>query len=230
MRPLFPVSSELTQILESVHNIKKIKKGSFLFQEGMVAEEIFILQSGKVKISKITPDGSELTLRLCSAGDLIGELSMFAPTSKYMLSAKVMESGEAAVINKKDLENRLTMDNELLIEFMKWMNIQNQKLQAKLRDLILYGKKGALYSTLIRLSNSFGVMTDEGIKIELPLTNQELANFCGTSREVINRMLSDLRKNRIISVDKGIITIHNLKYLKQEIDCENCPLDICSID
>ncbi|WP_162882473.1 helix-turn-helix domain-containing protein, partial [Serratia marcescens] len=73
-------------------------------------------------------------------------------------------------------------------------------------------------------------VTEQGIVIKTPLTNQELANFCGTSREVVNRMLGDLRKNNVISIEKGIITIHRLAFLKAEIDCENCPLDTCNIE
>jgi CRP/FNR family transcriptional regulator len=96
--------------------------------------------------------------------------------------------------------------------------------------LVLHGKKGALYSTLIRITNSYGVKTEKGILIDLPLTNQELANFCGTSREVVNRLLGDLRKLGIISIDKGSITIHDLDHLKNEIDCEECPTEICKID
>jgi CRP-like cAMP-binding protein len=68
-----------------------------------------------------------------------------------------------------------------------------------------------------------------GIHINLPLTNLEIANFCGTSREVINRLLSDLRKNEIISINKGVITIHDLEFLRNDINCENCPLEICGI-
>jgi CRP/FNR family transcriptional regulator len=113
---------------------------------------------------------------------------------------------------------------------MKWMSQQYRKTQAKFRDLVLHGKKGALYSTLIRMSNTHGMKTNKGILIELPLTNQELANFCGTSREVVNRLLSELRKNEIISIDKGTITINDLEYLKREIDCEDCPAVICRID
>lgn len=94
----------------------------------------------------------------------------------------------------------------------------------------MHGKKGALYSTLIRITNSYGKNTKQGILIELPLTNQELANFCGTSREVVNRLLSDLRKAGIISIDKGSITIHDLDYIKNEIDCEDCSTEICKID
>ncbi|WP_245243500.1 helix-turn-helix domain-containing protein, partial [Mesobacillus selenatarsenatis] len=60
--------------------------------------------------------------------------------------------------------------------------------------------------------------------------NQELANFCGTSREVVNRLLSELRKSNIISIDKGFITVHALNVLKREIDCENCPVEVCNIE
>lgn len=110
------------------------------------------------------------------------------------------------------------------------MSLQSRKTQTKFRDLVLYGKKGALYSTLIRLCNSYGITAGNGIVIDLPLTNQELANFCGTSREVVNRLLSDLKKHEIISIAKGTITVHDVEYLKQEVDCEDCPVEICKID
>jgi CRP-like cAMP-binding protein len=230
MQPVTQLSSHLEQLLQSVQHVRKIEKGTFLYQEGSDAKEVFIIQSGKVQISKITPDGRELTLRLCSTGELIGELSMFCPSSKYILNAKVVEGGEVAVIYKDELERRLETDSALALEFMKWESLQNRKTQTKFRDLVLNGKKGALYSTLIRLSNSYGKQTDTGIMIDLPMTNQELANFCGTSREVVNRMLSELRKKHALSIDKGIITIHDLNYLKEEINCENCPLDVCNIE
>jgi CRP/FNR family transcriptional regulator len=113
---------------------------------------------------------------------------------------------------------------------MTWLSAQNRKNQAKFRDMLLHGKKGAFYSTLIRLSNSYGTEAEDGKIINLPFTNQELANFCGTSREVVNRMLAQLRKNNVISIKKGRITILDFDYLKQEIDCENCPIEICTID
>jgi len=219
-----------SHILETVHHIKKIEKGSFLFQEGAKADELYIVQSGILQISKIIPDGRELTLRLCSKGDFVGELNLFSPSSRYLLSARVVESGEVAVIMKDVLEETLSQNLPLSFEFIRWMSQQYRKTQTKFRDLVLHGKKGALYSTLIRFSNSYGIRTNKGILIELPLTNQELANFCGTSREVVNRLLSDLRRAGIISIDKGFIEIHDLEFLKREIDCEDCPVEICKVD
>jgi CRP-like cAMP-binding protein len=230
MQSVKEVPVTLTHLFDTVHHIKKIEKGTFLFQEGSLAEELYIVQSGILQISKIIPDGRELTLRMCSRGDFVGELNIFSPAPRYLLSARVTEDGGVAVIKKEVLEEKLSNDLPLALEFMKWMSQQFRKTQTKFRDLVLHGKKGALYSTLIRMTNSHGIKTNKGILIELPLTNQELANFCGTSREVVNRLLSDLRKAGIISIDKGAITIHDLEYLKREIDCEDCPIEICKID
>ncbi|MEO2077529.1 MAG: Crp/Fnr family transcriptional regulator [Bacillus sp. (in: firmicutes)] len=230
MQSVKEIPITLSHLFDTVHHLRKIEKGSFLFQEGSTADELFIIQSGILQISKIIPDGRELTLRMCTKGDLVGELNLFSPASKFSLSARVIESGEVAVIKKDVLEEKLSQNLPLSIEFIQWMSQQYRKNQTKFRDLVLHGKKGALYSTLIRISNSYGIKTNKGILVDLPLTNQELANFCGTSREVVNRLLSDLRKTDIISIDKGTITIHDLDFLKREIDCEDCPVEICKVD
>ncbi|WP_413302079.1 Crp/Fnr family transcriptional regulator [Bacillus sp. 1P10SD] len=230
MQSVKEIPVTLSHLFDTVHHIRKIEKGTFLFQEGSNADELYIVRSGILQISKIIPDGRELTLRMCSNGELVGELNLFSPTSKFLLSARVVESGEVAVIKKETLEEKLSQDLPLSFEFIQWMSQQYRKTQTKFRDLVLHGKKGALYSTLIRISNSYGIKTNKGILVELPLTNQELANFCGTSREVVNRLLSDLRRTNMISIDKGIITIHDIDYLKREIDCEDCPIEICKVD
>ncbi len=229
MQTILDMSADLTELFQSIHHIQRVEKGSLLFQEDSFTNELYIIQSGLVQVSKIIPDGRELTLRMCSKGDLVGELALFNSTQRYLLNGKVIESGEVSVIPKDRLEANLSKNHSLAIEFIKWMSLQHQKTQTKFRDLILNGKKGAMYSTLIRLANTYGEINSNGITISIPLTNQELANFCATSREVVNRLLSELRKNRIISVEKGLITIFDMNYLKKEIDCENCPIEICNI-
>jgi len=223
-------SNELKELLQTIHHVKKVSKGQYLFQEGNLATELYFVITGKVQVGKIIPDGRELTLRLCSAGEIIGELALFSKQALHSQTAKVVESGEVAVIYKSDLEEQLAKNIPLAMECMKWITDHHRKSQAKFRDLLLNGKRGALFSTLIRLANSYGVETPEGVLINHALTNQELANFCGTSREVINRMLSELKKEHVISQKNGLITIHDLEYLRIEIDCENCGIDICNIE
>ena len=221
---------EIKELLRFADRTMNTEKGQYLFQEGMDAEELYIIISGKVQISKITADGRELTLRIAGENDICGELTLFTHSPKYLLSALVVDSGTVAVIKKDVIEKEIFKDSALAFEFMKWMSDHFRKTQTKFRDLVLHGKKGALFSTLIRMTNSYGVQKKDGILIDLPLTNQELGNFCGTSRESTNKFLNELKREGIISVNKGKIMIHNLQYLRNEIACENCPITYCSIE
>ncbi|WP_182200049.1 Crp/Fnr family transcriptional regulator [Paraliobacillus salinarum] len=229
-RQLKGMSKDLSAVLSAVDHRIPIKKNTFLFQQGEEVSELYIIYSGRVQIGKISPDGRELTLRICAKHDIVGELAFEEEQPKYILNAKVMEDGEVGVIKKQTLEEKLLVDPNLTMEFLKIMNLTYRKDQTKFRDLVLHGKKGALYSTLIRLTNSYGKKVPDGILINISLTNQELANFCGTSRESVNRLLNDLRRNNIIKIEKGKITIFDLEFLKEEINCENCPIVLCTID
>ena len=221
--------TEIENVFLSKASIKKVIKGSYLFQEGMTAKELYLVKSGMVQIGKVIPDGRELSLRICSSGDVIGELTLFCDESTYMLNARVMEDTEVYVLPKTIFEENLSSKPELTVEWLQWVQLQSRKNQTKFRDLILHGKKGAIFSTLIRLTNSYGKKAEDGILIDYPMTNQDLANFCGTSREVVNRMLNDLKKEKVLSMEKSKIIIHDLEYLKDEIDCEHCPVDVCTI-
>ena len=151
-------------------------------------------------------------------------------TLNISLSAVVLEEAEIAIINKDVLEKAMFENSSLAYEFMKWMSDHFRKTQTKFRDLVLNGKKGALYSTLIRMTNSYGIVKQNGILIDLPLTNQKLGDFCGTSRESTNKTLNDLRRKGVLSINKGKITVHDLQYLRNEIGCENCPAVFCNIE
>jgi CRP-like cAMP-binding protein len=214
-------SIEIKELLRFADRKIRSERGSYLFQEGMLAEELYIIISGKVQISKITSDGRELSLRICGENDICGELTLFTDNPRYLLSARILEEGEIVAIKKDVIESEIFQNSKLAFEFMKWMSDHFRKTQTKFRDLVF---------TLIRMSNSYGIHKENEILIDLPLTNQELANFCGTSRESTNRILSELKKDKKISIKKGKISILDLQYLKDEIGCENCPAVYCSIE
>ncbi len=225
------ISSNLINSLEEIGINMKIYKDTYLFQEGMNANEIYLIKSGLIHIHQLTSEGRELKLRICKKNDIVGELILFADDATYMLSGKVMADGEVLVINKDELENKLSMNGALTFEFFKWYSDHIRKIQSKQKDLLLNGKKGALYSTLIRLTNSYGVEHRDGILIDILLTNQNLADFCACTRESINRMLSELKKQEIISYDdSGKIIIHDIDFLRDSNGCTNCPIEICNIN
>lgn len=212
------------------HTSRKYGKGSYLFREGDPIRGIYLLKSGKVQIGKVTPEGRELTLKICGENQMVGEITLFSGPSHYRLDAKAIEDTECLKVTIEDLEEALLRDQSLAVAFMRWTGIDQQKTQTKFRDLLLHGKRGALYSTLIRLSNSYGAPHENGVLIDVVLTNQELANFCGMTREVVNRMLSDLKKDGIVSMADGKLIIHQIPRLKEEINCEECPIHLCKID
>ncbi|WP_059170726.1 Crp/Fnr family transcriptional regulator [Bacillus sp. FJAT-27445] len=224
------LSYELNELLMSANRTFECAKGNFLFREGQEANEVYIILSGNVQITKMNPQGQELLLRLCGANDIVGELTLFTIDPKYIFSAKVVEDSRIAALNIGDLEHAFFKNSKLAYEFLKWMNDHMRKTMTKFKDLVLYGKKGALYSTLIRLSNSYGVKGEDGIYINVSLTTQDLANFCGTAREIVSRMLSDLKQRNIISVRSRKIIIHDLDYLKRENNCDNCPIEYCNVE
>lgn len=223
-------SDGLMKLINNEGERKICKKGAYLFREGDPADAVYFVQAGKIRISKVTPDGREITFRVCHQDDFISELRLFCTISSYTVQAKAIEDCICIRIEKGALETELLEDPQLTVDVMKMLGTEYQKNQSKFRDLILHGKKGALYSTLIRMTNTYGVPSQDGILIDLQLTNQELANFCGMSREVVNRLLGELKQEGIVSMSNGNITVHNLQHLKDVIHCENCPLEICRID
>lgn len=228
----------LTNIPESFFNLFtshglpiQIEKGSFVFREGERAENIFFVTSGAIQISKESESGKELTIRICGPNSVFGESALFCDIHTHGTTAKALKSSTLLALNIDTLELLLSENPNYLLEFIQWVQIENTKNQTRLRDLVMHGKKGALYSTLIRLANTYGHTQENGdIIIDFTLTNTDIANLCGTSREMINRMLNDLKKQKIISFERSKIIIHHLQTLKCEIDCDNCPLNICRID
>lgn len=221
------ISPELRNLLLSIGTKKKIYKGDFLFREGEEAHEIYLLQSGIVQISKLTSGGKQLLFRVCKQHDIVGALTSFTDDPRFLLSCNVFTDGEVIGIKKNLLEKELLSNSTLILEFMRWESAHMRKFQFKFRDLLLNGKKGALYSTLIRFSNSYGIETNNGILINIVLTNLELGDFCATTKESVNRMLRELRQKNVISIDATAkITIHDIAFLRDTIGCEYCPIEI----
>jgi len=220
----------LTILREHIETEKVLKKDETLFKPGDPIEHLYIVLSGKVVISQPIMDGREFSLRLSKAGDLIGDSTLFSNHGqKHVLHAVAFRDCVIGCIHQQTLEKLMADHASLARSLMNEISENALRDNMKLVDLVMHGRQGALFSTLIRLSNSYGVMKGDSILIDLALTNQELANFCGTTRESINRLLRELRKEKIITVENKYITIHDIDHLKEELNCDTCPVTLCSI-
>lgn len=221
-------SEENFNKLKSIMYTKKVGAHGYLFQEGESAEYMYYVRKGRVKLTKTTDTGNKITLYLHHASDMFGHITPFQP-SVQAFSAEVIEDAEFGVIEQGELENLLLANGDLAIEFMRWMGAMYRMTQAKFRDLLLYGKPGALCSLLIRMSNSYGIKHGSNVTINYKATNMDLAEMIGATRESVNRMLNDMRKADVIEITNGTIVIKNMDYLRNTCRCEQCPIEICRV-
>ncbi|MCP8967529.1 Crp/Fnr family transcriptional regulator [Ectobacillus ponti] len=223
-------AESVSHLSKLAYQTMRVKKNTYLFREGQDGDRFFIVLKGKFQVNKLSGDGKQLCLRLCGPNSIMGELMVFSQNGKYLFSGKALEESEVLVIKNEAIEKELLVNPEFAAEFMRVMTDHIRKQHTKFRDLVLYGKKGALYSTLIRMVNSYGKEIDSGILLDVQVTNQDLANFSSTTRESVNRTLNELKGMGILSFEGRKIIIHDLEYLKQEINCENCPASYCNIE
>jgi CRP-like cAMP-binding protein len=226
------ITDDYFALMEEIMNVRKFKKGSFLFWEGEPADMLYYVRSGHVKLMKSTEEGKNLIISVQQPGDLIAEMhGAFGTYHSY--SAEAVTDLEIGVINRKDLDGLLRVHGDFSLQFMYWLGMTHQVFQSKLRDLLLYGKTGALASTLIRLSNTYGTKKADGsIHIQFKLTNSELGDMIGATRESVNRMLSEWKDAGTLDVVGGKIVIYKLEDLRGISHCPKspaCPIEICRL-
>lgn len=208
-------------------NELSFKKGEFIYHSGDETKYIYVVISGEVFISRMQEEGTELATNMLKKDGIFGSVTLFCGPKTHTTYAKAKTDLKIHRLPRKEFEENVLENDDLKLEWMRWLEVERMRYVTKMRDTVMYGKIGALCSNLIRLSNSFGEIVPNGIRITTKLTNQELGLICGTSREVINRLLNDLKSQGIISVNQKIITILNIDKLRHVINCENCHIDIC---
>lgn len=206
----------------------KVSSGALLYSEGETADKLYYLKHGRIKITKTTDDGKVFVLNMYNVGDLFGQIDAFQE-SKHHFNAEALEDCVLGVIQQKDLEILLWQHGDLAVEFMKWMGAVHRLTETKFRDLMLFGKPGALCSTLIRLCNTYGEMTPEGIRITKKMTHTDLGDMIGATRESVNRMFQDMRGKDVLATVGGYIIVKDINYLRDICHCEDCPAHICRI-
>lgn len=230
LRSSFSIYSLLEQFFQKTDQILKVKAGNVLFQEKDSVEYVYLLRTGTVALGRVHMRGKDFILKILNSSEMIVEYQLFKHNPHYQFYAKTLSDSEILAIKKEQFEEFLMNDPDAMNAFVSWLSTSYLKAQMKCQDLIINGKKGGLYSILIRLCNTYGVMTEDGILIDLPLTHQDLANLTFGTREVIQRALKELREKDVISYDQQKFTIKNIRFLKEEVDCQNCPYEICGVN
>ncbi|ACB60076.1 MULTISPECIES: Crp/Fnr family transcriptional regulator [Exiguobacterium] len=224
----FVLSAETRMILEDFMTEVTFKKDSIVCWEGELNDKLFYVKQGGVKLSKLTKKGSPLMMFLYFKGDLFGEFDVGeAFPSSY--SIETMEDSILGVISKSKLEELMKQDGVFALEIMRWQALMRKQSETKLRDLLLFGKQGALASTLLRLIAMHGKQVGEDYVISKRPSDSELGQLIGAPRETVNRMFSQWKKDKVISSTTTKIIVHDANYLRDLCHCEGCPVGVCRI-
>ncbi|WP_442604343.1 Crp/Fnr family transcriptional regulator [Paenibacillus sp. KN14-4R] len=202
---------ELLQLANIAHTCT-IPRKSNLFKEGDPRTSIFFLINGIIKIYKVDVLGNEHTLNFLKEGEMFPH-SGFFDESPYHTTAEAVEESIVSVIPIQAFEQLLVDNPVISVKVMKMMSRKIRDLQTKLQEFSSGDVNLRVASVLQRLSSKHGVDQPEGLLINLPLTNQDVASMASTSRETVNRFLNQLKKLNIIAMKNHKITILNMVAL-----------------
>lgn len=208
---------ELDQLLKFA-KIRRARPGEVLFQKGDPGDGLLAILKGRVKISTISAEGKEVVLNILGPGELFGEIALIDGKDRSA-DATVMENAELVVIDARDflpfLEERPDLTTRLLVmlcERVRWVNDLYE-------DAVFMHLPARLAKHLIRLGETFGVESDDGtLRISLKLSQQDLGNLMGTTRESVNKQMRAWMEDGVVEVDSGYITIRNRDQL--ELYCD----------
>lgn len=167
-----------------------LPRGKVLFRHGERGDRLYLVKSGKIKLSAVASDGRENLLDLLGRGELIGELTLFDPgprtaTATAVLAANLLELSHLGMVNW--LSANPSAAQHILAAMARRLRRSNDALS----DLIFTDVPGRIAKALIDLAERFGEPTEEGIHVTHGLTQEELAQLVGASRETVNKALSE---------------------------------------
>lgn len=196
-----------TEQINAHKSTQWFRKGEYIFVENTPPAALYCINSGTVKISKLSANGKEQIVRIAHEGNFLGYRSLILK-SRYTYSAVALEECRICVIPKADFFSLLRNNNDFYQALMELICKEADEAEAKLSDLAHKPVKSRIAEALLLLANS---SSDEEHTISL--TREDLASFVGTVKETAIRVISELRDANIISIEKRKIRILNPQML-----------------
>ncbi len=200
--------------LGGISNTKKVmsfKKGDAIFKEGAHLNGIFCVRNGKCKVTKLSPNGKDQIIRFIKKGDLIGERSVMSGTTAH-LTVTALEDTQACFIPKENIENSFKNNTKFSLEITKTICEDLDNANISITNMAQKNVKERLADTLLLFDRTFG--TDNEGCLNIKLSREEIANAIGTATESSIRLLSQLKKEGIISLKGKKIKILNKTKLQ----------------
>lgn len=192
---------------------KKYAKKEIVFREGDYANNVYLLESGKVKLSRINDEGKELITTLLNKGDYFGYQAILLE-SEQTETATILEESEICLIGKHEFLDLINSNIDVSTKFIKMLSNELEHKEQELIDLAYNTVRKRVIDSLLKLKEKYEMESVE-VNFSMPISRGDLAGMVGTAKESVIRYLSEFKEEGLISIKGSEITILDEEGLKK---------------
>jgi CRP-like cAMP-binding protein len=213
--PLFTAldDAQAASLRASMDSVK-ISKGGILFKEGDEGEHVYVIVDGKLKLGTSSGDGRENLLSILGPGEMFGELSLFDPGPRTSTATAVTDAKLLSLSHEK-LIPWLKGNPEVSLHLLARLAQRLRRTNEAVGDLVFSDVPGRVAKALMDLGARFGKQTDDGLFVHHDLTQEELAQLVGASRETVNKALADFAGRGWLKLDVRAVLITDIERLEK---------------
>jgi len=205
---------ECGDVLRHAH-FERYRAMEKIFRKGDPAFGLMAVLKGRVKLSSRSADGKEILFDILDPGRIFGEVALLDGKPRAH-DATALEDTRLLVLSRRDLMPVLYAQPQLCVRIMTELCSRLRRTDELVEDMHFLGLSQRFGKRLLRLAERFGRSDRHGrVRIELALTQQELAGLVGMTRESINKQIGRWRRAGILDFKRGIVTIHDGRRLRE---------------
>lgn len=188
---------------------RRYRKGNVIFVQGEQGERCFAIVSGAVKISAYHSDGREAVIAVLGPGDVFGELSLFDQAARSA-DASAIENTELLSFDARAITEAISTNPEIAMTLLRVLGRRLRHTNEALQDIAFFDVPGRVARRIADLAEAHGEPTDGGVLIDIPLSQESLAQMVGATRESVNKALAALKR-------RGLVTREGRRYIVSDV-------------
>jgi CRP-like cAMP-binding protein len=196
-----------------------LKAREMLFAKGDPGDRLFVVDKGLIRIGVLSPDGREVTYGLIKPGQLFGEIAVLDGGPRTA-DASAMEDSELLVLDRKDVLEFLGAHSSHSLRLIEILCERVRRADELLEDIFFLTLPGRLAKHLLVLGNAMGERDGADGKLTIKMSQQEVADHMGITRESVNKVLSKWEQAGLVGLWRGRITIRDEDALESFIAIE----------
>lgn len=213
--PLFRgLDSEATGALAAAMTTIRLHRGAVLFHEGDVGNQLYVVIDGKMKLGRVGTAGRENLMAVLGPGQMFGELSVFDPGPRST-TATAVTTCKLKCLEHPDLQKWLKERPEVALGLLGQLASRLRRTNDVVADLVFSDVPGRVAKALLDLSERFGEARGEALVVHHDLTQEELAQLVGASRETVNKALADFAARGWIRLEPRSVTLLDIERLEK---------------